>query len=326
MTSLLAPENKARIDLHTACQRSFQGGGEVGKIDWQNLNRSEGEDCTFPMKVEFSWLTDEAASVFEIAENPEFTDARVIHTKENTVHVGNLKMNTRYFWRVNGSDARTFMTEDAAPRWMEAGGLSNVRDMGAWKSADGRRIRQGLIYRGSELDRHHAVTGEGLRVLREEMGIRTDLDLRGEAVGQLTSSPMGDDVAFVLIPTKPYAQFFQEEEYSVCKALFEVLADEKNYPIYYHCWGGADRTGTLALMLQAVLGVSEEDMLLDYELTSLSIWGDRSRRSELFVSLMDALNEWGREKDTINQKAWNFLIACGVSGETLRRLEDNLLE
>ena len=38
--------------------------------------------------------------------------------------------------------------------------------------------------------------------------------------------------------------------------------------MYFHCIGGADRTGTLAFLIEALLGVNEGDMSKDYELTS----------------------------------------------------------
>lgn len=325
MTKLLHPRDMEVVEIQTACQKSFQGGGMVGEIDWLNLNRSEGEDCTFPAKVVFSWETDRQESLLELADNEHFSNSRLIHVAGNTAAVGNLLANQRYFWRVNGCAMQSFETEDVSPRWIYVDGLTNVRDMGAWKTADGRRIRQGLIFRGSEMDRHHTVTEDGIRTLRDELNIRCDLDLRIEAVGNITESPMGKDVAFVLIPAKAYGAACEEENKSVYKELFDVLADEKNYPIYYHCWGGADRTGTLALLIEAVLGVSQEDMLLDYELTSLSVWGDRSRKSELFCSLMEALDAYGNQESTLNEKAVAFLKSCGITDDTLNRLRRNLL-
>ena len=49
--------------------------------------------------------------------------------------------------------------------------------------------------------------------------------------------------------------------------------------IFFHCFGGADRTGTVAFLVEALLGVSESDMSKDYELTtySSSRVGDRLR-------------------------------------------------
>ena len=238
--------------------------------------------------------------------------------------VGNLLSGQEYFWRVNGGEARRFVTAEAAPRWLHAEGISNVRDMGVWRTADGRRLKQGLIFRGSEMDTHHNIAEKGIAVMRDELGIRTDLDLRGEAVGKVSKSLMGDDIEFILIPSKAYAEFMEDDQKAVCKQLFDVLADETKYPFYFHCWGGADRTGTLALMLESVLGLSDEDMLRDYELTSLSVWGERSRKSELFVSLMEALDRY--PGFSIRESAVNFLRSCGITEETFEKLRNNLTE
>ena len=41
-------------------------------------------------------------------------------------------------------------------------------------------------------------------------------------------------------------------------------------PVYFHCIYGADRTGTLAFLLESLLGVGENELAKDYELTSFS--------------------------------------------------------
>jgi protein-tyrosine phosphatase len=46
------------------------------------------------------------------------------------------------------------------------------------------------------------------------------------------------------------------------------LADEVRLPAVFHCAAGKDRTGMVAALLLSVLGVSEADILDDYELTS----------------------------------------------------------
>src|SRR5690606_30537969 len=105
------------------------------------------------------------------------------------------------------SEAYSFTTEDSAPRWVYAEGLTNIRDIGAWPTMDGKKIKQGLLYRGSEMDTHLTITPEGIRTLKEHLTIRTDLDLRGEAVGRLIASPLGEDVQFILIPVAAYSKF-----------------------------------------------------------------------------------------------------------------------
>jgi protein tyrosine/serine phosphatase len=50
--------------------------------------------------------------------------------------------------------------------------------------------------------------------------------------------------------------------------------------VYFHCRVGADRTGTLAYILEGLLGVSDEDRKQDYELTTLFGLADRTRYYE----------------------------------------------
>ncbi len=61
------------------------------------------------------------------------------------------------------------------------------------------------------------------------------------------------------------------------RTIFSTLADESNYPVYFHCNAGADRTGTLAFLIEGLLGVSYEDTIRDFELTSFSKFGERLR-------------------------------------------------
>ncbi len=48
--------------------------------------------------------------------------------------------------------------------------------------------------------------------------------------------------------------------------------------VYFHCYSGADRTGYISMLIEGLLGVSEKDCSIDYELTSFcSSVGDRYR-------------------------------------------------
>ncbi len=328
MTRLILPEDGAEFDLMTLHQRAFSGQWKKNIVptDWLHPERREGEDYTFPVNPICLWESDEAEDVLELSENEAFDHPIVIKTAEKSAALRNLRIGTRYYWRVNGSESRSLTTEVAPPRWIHAEGVSNVRDLGGWRNAEGRRIRQGLIFRGSEMDTHHAITEQGISTLRDELHIRTDLDLRGEAVGRIKESPLGADIRFCLIPVKAYGEFFEDDQKEACRKVFSVLADETNYPVYFHCWGGADRTGTVSFLLHAILGVEFEKLCLDYELTSLSIWGDRSRKSDLFVSLLAALDKYGEAGGDVRTKAENFLLSCGIAAEDLDKLRKNLLE
>jgi hypothetical protein len=142
--------------------------------------------------------------------------------------------------------------EGALVGWVDVDGARNVRDLGGWNG-----LAAGKVYRGSELNavKNHglALTPEGLRTMREKMKIKTDLDFRavneGERAECLKTSALGKDVKLVDRPISNYTSMFSKTN-SFASAL-RVFADSGNYPIYMHCWGGADRTGTIAFILQA---------------------------------------------------------------------------
>ena len=290
-------------------------------INWAHLERYKEQDDTFPQLNLFQWESDSDEAVIEIAENADFTDARVERVIGQSTNLHNFKVNTTYYWRVNGCEPASFRTEDVAPCFYEVDGISNVRDAGNWSTKYGRRIKQGLLFRGSEMNIHHTITEKGIDVMRNILHIHTDLDLRGEA-RQFSCSPIGENVQFLIVPAGPYVHFMQNKE--TCKKLFDILADESNYPIYYHCWGGADRTGTIACMLGVALGMCEKDTLLDYEITSLSVWGDRNRVSDLYQSFLAELEQY--EGESFEDKIMSFLYSCGITEEQLEKIRGILLD
>jgi len=328
MTTLQYPADGAVISPETDRQRAFRNSSREqispDRIDWLNLER-RGEDFSFPAPAEFRWETDAETSCFVLSENADFCDCIVRKIPEKHLTAGSLKAGRTYYWKVNDSEVRTFTTEDTVPRRIAVDGITNVRDNGRWRTLDGRRMKQGLIYRGSEMDTHCTITGEGIRVMLDELHIHTDLDIRGEAVGRITESPLGETVDFRLIPVAAYADFLQEDHKPVTKKIFDLLADETAYPIYYHCWGGADRTGTIAYLLEALLGVPEEDLILDYEMTSLSVWGNRMRHSDLFAGFEGDLKKYD-EDGTPQSRTEKYLLSCGITPETIAKLRKNLLE
>ncbi len=320
---LLKPENHATVALQTQAQKQFRGrdaSAETLKAqDWRVLTRS-GEDNTLPLEVCFEWETDRRMEVFRLSCREDLSDGIRIQTCDKQLRITNLLAAQRYYWQVGDSQVFTFTTEDLAPRWLSVGGLSNVRDNGNWKTLDGHRTRQGLLFRGTEMDNHHAITDGGKWVMTQELKIRTDVDLRGESIG----SPLGDKVQYKQVLAGAYTSFITDKE--KCKALFDIFAEKSNYPIYLHCWGGADRTGTIFYILNAMLGVARRDLERDYELTTLSIWGERSCNSEQFISLEKALAAYGTEEDSVQEKATRFLLDCGVTWEQMERIRNILVE
>ncbi len=327
MIQLISPENGTTVSLQTPAQIAFAENSRdyaAPDFDWRNLTQTTDPDCSIPAPVVFTWEADGEA-VLQISREETFETVVRAVTAVQTATVYNLEVGRTYFWRVicgnETSEIRGFQTEDRAPRWVYVDGTTNVRDLGGWKTQDGRRIRQGLLYRGSEMDIHKEITEAGIAELCGHLGVKTDLDLRGEVVGKRFDSPLGSDVAFHLVPIGAYDEYFKET--APYPVIFGLLADRANYPIYFHCWGGADRTGSLSCIIEALCSVSEADQDMDYELTSLSVWGKRSSRGEGWQMFVEELQTLGKTRE---EQARAFLRRAGVSDETMDRIVEILVE
>src|SRR5437764_2653237 len=45
-------------------------------------------------------------------------------------------------------------------------------------------------------------------------------------------------------------------------------ANPANHPMVFHCTAGKDRTGLMAMLLLGALGIADDDIVRDYELTT----------------------------------------------------------
>lgn len=314
------------VVLHTAVQDEFiqkiNQNGINDAIEWlETCDRTR--DLTHPNPVKFEWEAEAEHSVFAISEYDDFRDAKIYKTQEEVCVVENLKIGQRYYWRVNRGEVFHFETANEFPRFLCIDGISNVRDLG------GLSIRQGLVYRGSALyedsaNGKYAITDEGRHTFCEELGIKTDLDLRLEALGKYVESPAGSEVRLIQIPYRPYKEIFEPEYRNAICRIMEVFADESNYPIYFHCAGGADRTGMIAMYLRAIAGEADKDVHLDYELTSLSAGLNRRRTAEYYVEMLDMLAEYA-PGETFSKQLILFLDSCGVTEECRQKIRNILI-
>ena len=329
--TLIYPENHSVIDTHTDIQNQF-----IDLIEEQGISsaldcllpRKDGTELTFPKSVRFTWESDGSESyVFELAENDEFSRSYAVRTSDTFLEVVNLKIGQKYYWRVNGGECRTFETKNNKFRFIKIDGVLNVRDLG------GINIKQGLLYRGGEINKEYIITEAGKLTFREQLNINTEINLRKDMDLPNGISCVGEDVRYKRLPYRPYVEMFEDEHRREICEIMEFLADEENYPIYFHCLGGADRTGMVAFLLRALLGESDEDILIDYELTSLSSYalglaegvralGFRSREGEYFTNFLAIFNKY--KGNTFSEKAEAFLLECNVAPSTIESIRNIL--
>lgn len=165
----------------------------------------------------------------------------------------------------NAVDEWTVTTLGLPPRMIKLENVWNFRDIGGW-TCDGGKVAYGKIFRGSRLEN---ATSADLNLI-QSLGIKLDLDIRdaGNASGS-TRIPGAD---YINVPiTRAYATMIQQETSAVVTAVTTAMQSVINgKPVYVHCTSGADRTGGICAILEAVLGVNDRDMDRDYELTCFS--------------------------------------------------------
>lgn len=335
---LLSPKSGETVSLYTDAQRIFRSEEERRKDLDPALTfhlyviGDTGRERSHPASVRFSFEDGEEGGtshyIVLVSECEDISSPRFAFTNAKEAEIYNLKAGTRYYWCVQKdgvrSDVSCFDTAWDLPRCLFVEGVSNVRDIGGYETEAGR-IRQGLMYRGSEFEIHSQPTERGVASLCT-LGIRTDLDLRAEALEKVlfpTSALFG--MHRVLLPAVSYKSVFDKKHRKNTRRFFALLAQKKNYPIYAHCWGGADRTGTFCFLLGAFLGMRKEDLIYEYEFTSLSYWGTRTRNHPPFIEFLQTFE--ALEGETYAEKAAFFLHnMLGLSEKQTKSIREIFIE
>ena len=196
----------------------------------------------------------------------------------------------------------------------------NVRDLGGWE-CDGGTVKYGKLFRGGE------VSPEDAPVLVDYLGIKNDINLRAKGEAYWKVSPLGENVNFYVYDA------FAWYSISNSKLLKRTLTDifdcvAKDEPVYFHCYAGADRTGTIALILEALLGMSQSDIDKDYELTCFyygtsSDESARRRNENDWIGLVNSFSNY--EGDNFRDKVVNWVLSLGFSIDTINQFRQAMI-
>jgi protein-tyrosine phosphatase len=109
--------------------------------------------------------------------------------------------------------------------------------------------------------------------------------------------------------------------------LFRCFCDRRNYPIYFHCQGGADRTGALAYILCGVLGVSKHDLDVDWEQTFYPTLPAMEKGNWRSLACFDkGFAKYGGDDTPLHERVRRFLLDCGVTDKEIRVFRSIMLE
>ena len=268
-----------------------------------------------PLPVTVSWEGG-AASKIVMSKTSDFKESFEIQASESPAQVYNLIPGMDYYYKVMGSgDAvlKTGCVRPVGPMRMINGVAENVRDLGGWK-ADGGHIAYGKLYRGAKLSSRMSDSSKD--IFLNQLGISVDLDLRGIKSSESKVGPVIDGADYIKFPVEKNmgrgTGNTQELYQQAIRAIVGYLGEGK--AVYFHCAGGADRTGTLAFLIEALLGVSESDLSKDYELTTFAGTNKRLRNyratedeTHILYELITYLRQFGYpEVSSINQLVLNW--------------------
>jgi Protein tyrosine/serine phosphatase len=318
-----------------------------------------GSSNQYPLPVDFTWTGSGRTLVY--STDPTFETSVSTSVTSSPCQIYNLIPGVEYYYKVLDSNGNVIKASSITPigplRALKLDGIKNFRDLGGWEStlyerADGspKTIKYGKLYRGTQFGGNGGPGGgsgsnsnANKEAILKATGITVDIDLRGNGGGS-PSNPFG----FEQTSSLPHYKNLKVYQFMVKNGSFGETAElyrqalkliishlSNDEIIYFHCIGGADRTGTLAFLIEALLGVSETDLNIDYELTSFNDTRTRNNTHDghdapfnTFVQKMKETYAPSGNKNDIHTAVYNWATQDddALTDEEINTLRELMLE
>ena len=323
-----ADVDKGGVDVCSMLSRSDYGNTAENypiQLSWNNNGNTFSS-----AKLKF-WSKEDQSDLREVSLGANATSASL----------ANLYRARKYRAQLITDDGKAsqgfeFSTGDY-PRTITMGGIKNVRDIGGYMTSYGVRTTQGLIYRGYYIDDksggHGVNYSEAAGQVHEEVmkiGYEIDVQSSSETNGRTQSCLSG--ASYKCLTLVSYENFLTQNSYKNLPEVFNILANADQKHVYFHCWGGADRTGMLAFFINAICGVSYTDLIEDFEITTET----NNKRCHMhnsssahFPKFLNAfINQWNGydASKTINQNCERWLReVAGVSATNILKVRQIMI-
>ena len=295
-----------------------------------------------PSEYSIRWTPDPTAKEIIATVSEPTRDWLYTPTADNPyVTITNLLPNTHYTYVVkSGSKVLTEGSFDTYGKIHQVyfKNVRNSRDLGGWKTEDGKTVKYRMVYRGGRFD---GLAKSGKLAIKTE-GLKAELDLRGHSDVDSDSSLKGivDDYVFCApVIEEGYSQMLKDDKEKTRQCMqFIFDCVDQNKPVYFHCSLGRDRTGTVAMLTLGILGVPEGDISQEYEVTQFAPHGYATSDGE--KTKMTRLADYDGAANVIWDYAKNsdgtfrsfqdgvnaYLLEIGISQEDIDKFKSNMLE
>ena len=208
---------EGEFDIHTETQNNYLN-DTYDNIDKYGKGSSENSK---PNSLNLSWsisdseleLTGLKLTLYEKPDALIPVATYLLDKDATSATITNLKVGKNYAWSItaiagekqHNSVESYFSTKDGVARFIDIDGLSNVRDCGGWTGLNGKKIKQGLLYRGEEFNKQNngragssasdyhydpskasagdpygqKISEAGIKTVVNELQIKTEVDIRG---------------------------------------------------------------------------------------------------------------------------------------------------
>ncbi len=341
------------MTIHTDRQATYlEYNGDYSKIPADQYPNGD-QFLSDPNNVTLEWTHDPDAD--QVIKNYSVTFGmeedlsdgyEVMGTTEPTIELMNVWLGSNYFqikaYYEDGTDAVSdileFYVDETCPRNIKVEGLTNCRDLGGRELEDGGTIKQGLLYRTSGNNFQNKagvqnVVGKGIitedakKEMTDHLKVKTEINVNSNTQYNLNLPNTTIKNCYMDYGGNALHHFSRNAE-SV-KDYFDVIGNSDNFPAFFHCRIGTDRTGLCGILTNGLLGMKLNDIYQDYLFSNFGNIEDKryvgeiagQDNVEIYINQIQEL-----KGDALHNKFYNMLLALGIPSETLDNVINTLTD